>query len=405
MTFFSNIIIKLYDWFYLLGNLAYFLKFKDILDILFVSLFIYFVLVFIKQSRSFIITYVILLYVIVTYLAKTLELTLTRQLFQFLATLFLLVFVIVFQRELRRFFDWVIISSRKLAGAGRNFVSQDIAHVVMRSIQEMASKKIGALIVFPGSLPLEGLVEGGFPLDGRISSSLLLSIFDTSSPGHDGAVIIENNRLRKFGVHLPLAENYNNFNKAGTRHRAAVGLTERSDSLVIAVSEERGEISIAQNGQLVLIEEPHELEEKLKLFLQESQSPNVDRFWRIFWWHNWRLKALALIVSFSLWFFMIFQMGVVSKEFLVPVEVRYLDKKMQVASIEPRAIKLTFMGSNRDLNNFTQDEVKVFIDLKGAISGSREVILTKENIVFPSYLDLTKMTPKQVKLKLEPLDY
>lgn len=405
MTIFSTSIFKIYDWFYFFDNLMSFLKFKDILDILFVFLFVYFILVFIKQSRTFIVAYVTLLYIILYYLTRILELALTRQLFQFLSTLFLLIFVIVFQRELRRFFDWIIISSRKIARVGKNSVSQDIAHIVMRSVQDMASKKIGALIVFPGSLPLEGLVEGGFLLDGRVSSSLLLSIFDTSSPGHDGAIIIENNKLRKFGVHLPLAEDYKNFHKTGTRHRAAVGLTERSDALVLVVSEERGEISIAQNGQLVLITEPHELEEKLKLFLQELQNPDTNRFWRIFWLHNWRLKALALLISCILWFSLIFQMGVMSKEFLVPVEVRYLDKKMQVASIEPRAIKLSFVGTNRDLNNFTKDDVKVFIDLKEAQLGSQEISLNKSNLIFPSYLNLIKMTPERVMLKLSPLDY
>lgn len=400
MVLFSNFLEKLQAGLYLLRHLLTFVHAKDLLDVIIVALFIYFVLVFIKQSRSFIIAYAFLFYIILIYLAKILDLGLTRQLFQILSTLFLLIFVVIFQRELRRFFDWIFISSRKLAQGGKRLVSQEISHLIMRSVQDMAIKHIGALIVFPGSLPLDGLVEGGFSLEGRISSPLLFSIFDTSSPGHDGAVIIENNRLRKFGVHLPLADSYTG---TGTRHRAAVGLTERSDALVVVVSEERGEISVAQGGQLKVIEELHELEEKLSLFLRESQEPEFNRFWRIFWLQNWRLKILALVLSSGLWFSLIFQMGVVSKEFLVPVEIRYLDKKFQVVNIEPRSVRLTFLGNNRDLSNFTQEEVKVFIDLKGPVTGSQQIILTKENVVFPSYLDLTKLSPKQINLEIAQL--
>jgi len=278
------------------------LQFKNLLDVLIVSLLIYFILVFIKQSRSYAIAYAAFIYLVIIYLARTLSLSLTREIFQLLATFFVLIFVVIFQRELRRFFDWIYLSTRRLMRGAKTQLSNDVSFSIMKAVKEMAEKRIGALIVLPGELPLEGVVEGGFNLDGRVSVALLLSIFDVTSPGHDGAVIIDNNRLKRFGVHLPLAENYQAFHQTGTRHRAAVGVTEKTDALAIVVSEERGEISVAEAGQLTKIIELHTLEEQIRRFISEAQEPEFNRFWRVFLAENWRLKILSLIVALGLYF-------------------------------------------------------------------------------------------------------
>lgn len=277
-----------------------FVQFKDVIDVLLTALLIYFILVFIKQSRSFVIAYGAAVYLLIIYFARTLSLTLTREIFQILATVFLLVFVVIFQRELRRFFDWIFISSRRLTHRRQRTLSNEVSFSIVKAVQEMATKKIGALIVLPGELPLEGIVEGGFALEGRVSLPLLLSLFDPSSPGHDGAVIIDNNRVKKFSVHLPLAKDYSGFHKAGTRHRAAAGVTEQSDALAIVVSEERGEISLALNGELKKITEPHLLEEQISKFISQSQEPEISHFWGVFLIQNGWLKLIALLLALAL---------------------------------------------------------------------------------------------------------
>jgi uncharacterized protein (TIGR00159 family) len=275
-------------------------QFKDILDVIFVALLIYFILVFIKQSKSFVVAYGAAIYLLIIYFARTLSLTLTREIFQILSTVFLLVFVVIFQRELRRFFDWIFISTRRLTHRKQRTISNDVSFSIIKAAQEMAVKKIGALIVLPGELPLEGVIEGGFSLDGRVSLPLILSIFDPTSPGHDGAMIIDNNRVKKFGVHLPLADNFSGFEKTGTRHRAAVGLTQRTDALVIAVSEERGEISLARRGELEKINNIHILEEQISKFISVAQEPEFSHFWRVFLVRNWGLKGLAVALALIL---------------------------------------------------------------------------------------------------------
>ena len=165
----------------------------------------------------------------------------------------------------------------------------------------MAGQKIGALIILAGDQPLEGVVDGGFVLDGKISVPLILSVFDSSSPGHDGAILIERERIQRFGLHLPLGERFDR--QLGTRHRAALGLSERSDALILVVSEERGVISAARNGKLSTITN---LEELKNIITRHWRLPAGDAFdyllLRNFWW-----KLAALVIAFGLWLIFIFQ--------------------------------------------------------------------------------------------------
>src|SRR5262249_56151173 len=119
-----------------------------------------------------------------------------------------------------------------------------------------AAAGLGALFVLPRPEPIEGHVGGAIPLGGRISEPLLLSIFDASSPGHDGAVILRGSQLERFAVHLPLSVNRAALGAGGTRHAAALGLSERCDATCIVVSEERGTVSVARDGAIRLLARP-----------------------------------------------------------------------------------------------------------------------------------------------------
>ncbi|MFA6253634.1 MAG: DNA integrity scanning protein DisA nucleotide-binding domain protein [Candidatus Paceibacterota bacterium] len=274
---------------------------KEVFDLLFVAGAIYFALFFIKQSRSYVLAYAVGSFAIFISVVHIFQFNLAGQLIRILGPLLLFIFVVVFQRELRQFFDWIFVSTRRLTSPRGQVLSKEVSFLIMKAVQEMADKKIGALIVLPGQLPLDGVIEGGFSLDGLISVPLLLSIFDVTSPGHDGAVVVDDDRVKMFGVHLPLAENYSASRVTGTRHRAAVGVTEKSDALVIIVSEERGEISVAEHGQLKKIKEAHVLEERVSHFLSEAQEPEFNRFWWVFLVRNWRLKILSIVLAIILW--------------------------------------------------------------------------------------------------------
>jgi uncharacterized protein (TIGR00159 family) len=366
-----------------------------------VALLFYVVLIFIRQTRSYFIIYTLLFLSGVYYLSTWLDLGLTRQIFQPFLTFSVFLFAIVFQRDLRRFFDWFFISGRKWMWDKKRTRSIEVTELIVRAVAMMAQSKTGALLVFPGDYPLDSLIEGGTALEGRISIPLLLSIFDSTSPGHDGAVIIENNRLRRFGVHLPLAENYQGFDKTGTRHRAGAGITERSDALAIIVSEERGEISIAEGGKLRLIKNVEELERQLTEFIKGNVQPVAESAWHYFWAKNTYIKIASVSLALIFWLIYSFSGGVVSQTFTVPLETRFLAKDLTIDQVLPENVEVTVSGRERDLRSFGGQQIKVFVDVPEATAGWAIIHLTKDNVVLPPYVSLTKIFPQTVQIVLK----
>ena len=372
---------------------------KDFLDVLIVAGLIYVVMIFVRQTRTYFVFYALALLAGIYLLSTRFDLGLTRQILQPFLTFSFFLLAIIFQRDLRRFFDWFFLSGRQLVWERKKALSHEVSVSVTKAIGIMVQKKIGALIVFPGDFPIDSLIEGGWGLDGRISSTLLLSIFDHNSPGHDGAVIIENNRLRRFGVHLPLAENYQGFHQAGTRHRAGVGITERSDALVIIVSEERGEISVAEAGQMRKIASSDELTPIIADHLKDSLHLTTG-FWHTFITRNTWMKLAAVVLAGFFWFILAFSGGTVTQTIVVPIETRLLDNNLQVEQMVPQNVQVTVTGSDRDLRNFDSSQIKAIIDLTKIGAGGQEFPVTKDNLSYLSYLNLVKVTPATVKITI-----
>jgi len=237
------------------------LSLKELIDILIITFFIYFILLFIKKTK---LTYIILGILILFFIYEVsvnFDFSLTKTLLKPFAEIFLIILVIIFQKELRRF-----LSAIGVFGFKKTILppTEQTIKTIIQTLEYFIQHRIGALIVLPGQESLERHLEGGVTLNGEISFPLLLSIFDESSPGHDGAIIIEENLIKKFAVHLPLAENVEVVKKFGTRHRAGLGLAETSDALVIIVSQEKGNISIAHNKNLTSY---NNIEEVKKLFI------------------------------------------------------------------------------------------------------------------------------------------
>ena len=373
---------------------------KDFFDIAIVALCVYLVLIFIKQTQSFFIFGSIIVLFGVDFLARTFDLGLTRQLFQPLLTFFVAIFVLVFQPEIRKFFKW-FASGRRMSFS-KALVPDDNVQTLVRAAFEMAKKKIGAIIVLPGDYPLDDLVEGGFPLEGKISFPLILSIFDPTSPGHDGAVLVEGSVIKAFGLHLPLAREFSEFARVGTRHRAAAGITERTDSLAIVVSEERGEVSISRGGKLIKMEAPENLADAIHEFMKDEPNQIVQHsFVHDFIKKNMGAKVLSVIVAVSLWGMFVYQTGVVTQEYDVPIEFRYVPTNLSVVRSFPTDVKITVSGNNSDIENFDTKDLQAFVNMKDVKVGDSSFVLSKDNIKIPSYLELTAISPKNVEVVLK----
>ena len=159
----------------------------------------------------------------------------------------LLVIVIIFQHDIRR--ALVQVGSRPIFGAATALRGQDLEEI-LRAVVALASRRIGGLVVLERETGLNEFIEGGTTIDAQISRELIVSIFVPASPIHDGALIIRKGRVLAAGCFLPLTTNPNVSKTFGTRHRAAIGLTEETDAVVIAVSEETGSISLVADGRL-----------------------------------------------------------------------------------------------------------------------------------------------------------
>lgn len=266
---------------------------KDILDILIIAAFIYIFLILFIKARSLPVLIGVITLAALYGVAFFLNLSLTKMILKSFFGMFLIILAIIFQRELRRFFEFIGVLGMKK----KIFVpAEDTIKMIAKTALLFAKEKTGAIIVFPGRELIDRHLEGGVLLNGKISRQLLLSLFDKTSPGHDGALIVEGDRVKKFAVHLPLSENIELTKRYGTRHRAAVGLSERTDSLSLVVSEEKGTILIVRNGEMKTVSSTEDIEKRLLSFFSEKFPGKKLHNYKIFL----RKNIIPLTISFGL---------------------------------------------------------------------------------------------------------
>ncbi len=221
-------------------------RWLDIIDILIVAVLIYQLLLIIRGTRAFQILLGLFLIFIIYQVSLLLGFyTLHWILNGFLSSIVLIV-IVLFQNEFRRALAKFGKTSFTISGSEE----LDSLDKIIRACTTMARKRIGALIVLTRENKLPGIVEGGVEIGARVSEALLLSIFIPTSPLHDGAVIIDQGRIVAAGCFLPLAIDPMIEKSYGTRHRAAMGISEDTDAVVIVVSEETGRISLSIGGKI-----------------------------------------------------------------------------------------------------------------------------------------------------------
>jgi len=171
------------------------------------------------------------------------------------------ILAVIFQTDLRR---TLLALGKRSAPATEQSDDIETVEELLKALRELADKRIGALIVLVRQIPLDHLIQVGTQIDAKVTSELLNSIFLPYSPIHDGAVIVENGKLTKAGCVLPLSQNPDISKSFGTRHRAALGLSELADSYVVVVSEETGKVSLVHEAKITYDVEPGELRRSLK---------------------------------------------------------------------------------------------------------------------------------------------
>ncbi|NMB10505.1 MAG: TIGR00159 family protein [Tissierellia bacterium] len=253
----------------------------DIIDILVVAVVFYKLYMLMKETRAEQLLKGIGAIFVVALLSQWFKLYTINWILQNAMQIGLITLVIVFQPELRRMLEYIGRSNilKKSLIDVRGEEMQRLADEIVNATASLSRQKIGALIVFERHTGLSEVVETGTKLNAEISSELLINIFIPNTPLHDGAVVIKGDIIRAAACFLPLTDNQTISKELGTRHRAGIGISEKSDCLVLIVSEETGGISIAENGKITRYVDVDTLREILLNMYEVSDNGLFDR-WR-----------------------------------------------------------------------------------------------------------------------------
>lgn len=376
-------------------------RFADLLDIIIVAFFLYFVLLWLKRKASRSVVIGIITVITLYGLARFLNMYMTSQVFQAGLTAALVGLVIVFQDDIRMIIER-ISSSGLLHSKHRLIASNKTVECLIESLVNLARDRIGALVVIKGRESIDRHLSGGISVNGRISTPLLYSIFHPETPSHDGAVIIEGERIEKFGVRLPLSHNLSEVGERGTRHTAGLGISERSDALVLIVSEERGTISIASDGHLTTVDK-----EKLKssidnFYKNVFPAPSEQmKFSRLTQYAG--IKSIALLSSIVLWLLFAHRVDMVSRTFTVPVEYRNVPANWIIEDTRPSEIRVTLSGPERSFN-FDMKSLVASFDVNHLREGSQSLPVTKSTLNTPPGIEVNQMSPKSLTFRASQVE-
>lgn len=244
----------------------------NVVDVLLVAYLLYRVLKLIRGTRAMQMGIGLVLVFLVYHMARRIELVTLFTLLDGLLTYVVIIIVVLFQNDIRR--ALMSVGARRFFLRGRSARESQVIEEVVKAAQALSQKRIGALIVFEQEAGLDEFLEHGTRLDAEVSKELLYSIFVPSyeNPMHDGAVVIRDGRVAEAGAFLPLTESTKVDRTLGTRHRAAIGISEQTDAVVVVVSEERGTASLCFNGNIVRDLDPNMLRQALVGLFEKRTS-------------------------------------------------------------------------------------------------------------------------------------
>lgn len=255
----------------------------DMLEILIIAILVYYILAWMKTTRSWRLLKGLIVIAVFLMLAALMEMTTITWIAKNVLGFAVTAFIVIMQPELRHaleqlgqknFLPSLFGFSESSKREVEEFSERSLGEIV-RACVEMGKVRTGALIVIEKKESLKDYERTGIEVDGVVSSQLLVNIFEHNTPLHDGAVIVRGNRITYATCYLPLSDNLGLSKELGTRHRAAVGISEASDSLTIVVSEETGKISVAHEGELSRNLNAEQLRDKMRLLMNMNEEQDV----------------------------------------------------------------------------------------------------------------------------------
>ncbi|HKL25575.1 MAG TPA: diadenylate cyclase [Desulfuromonadales bacterium] len=374
------------------------IRWQDLFDIVLAAVLIWFGLHALRTMRTNKVGIGLFAFLLLMFLANQAGLKLTVWILQGISAVIILVVVVVYQGEIRRILERLPVS---LPGKSRRVGpgSADLRDILKNVLGRLAGSQTGALIVLAGNEPLTGLVSEGTPLDAKISPPLLLSIFDPNSPGHDGALIIQHGRAHSFGCRLPLSEQEDLLRERGTRHAAALGLSERTDAIVLVVSEETGQVSFAREGRLSPLSDLEALMAEVDGFLGNRFGSTADFAIRKNSYRWAFLEGVAgILISATLWLFIVAGADLETVTYEIPIEVQNIPDEYILNEVTPERVAVSLSGKKRNLFKVRPQELVIRLDGTLTRFGRQTYPITSAHLLLPPEIEVADFAPEQVRI-------
>lgn len=378
------------------------LRWPDAIDIVLIGFLIHRLLMLFRGTATLHVTSVLVLLWMLHGLTYEFNLVLTSRFLEALSAVSVLVIVVAFRDEIRE----VLIQTnpmRLVLGRPTSRTQEEKLGVVAEAMFRLAEQKVGALIVFQNRDRLTELVRNGIGLGGQISVPILETIFAKESAVHDGAVVIRGQRIDRVGAILPLTRRTDLSPQYGTRHRAAIGLSESSDALVLVVSEERGEVSVVHRGQVSVVEDRGALEEILRrhfgwdLRAMRVRSLRRELFRQI---AGFVLTTTAVAAYWGVFYGRQVSLTTVT----APIDFQNVPEGLELAWTSDKNLDIQIRGQRPLIEDMKlhPERVGVSVSLKGVRPGrNRTVTIESKDIELPVGLEVFRITPSSLMVDLE----
>jgi diadenylate cyclase len=329
-------------------------------------------------------------------IAISLGLIVTSWVVQGIVAVGAIIIIVVFRNEIRRVLQAKNLKSILWGLSAKSVVTP--TEIIVESVFSMAEARCGALIVFPGKEDLSDAVQGGTPWRGLITKEMITSIFWPDNPVHDGAAIVQGDQISIVGAILPLSYRTDLPSYYGTRHRAALGLAEATDALVIVVSEERGDVLVAKGNRLREVRRKQTLEQNIQEHLGTAAvKKGVARKEGL---EIVAAALLSIVFITGIWFSVSRgQETLVSLD--IPVDYTNRPAGTEIVDTSVKSVSLVLSGSGALVKSVTPDQVNVRMDLSNAVIGQNAFTIAPENISLPPGIVLREVTPPIIDVVLD----
>ncbi|WP_304511306.1 diadenylate cyclase [Desulfopila sp. IMCC35008] len=329
-------------------------------------------------------------------LASLLNLEGVEWIFRNISHVAVLAMIVIFQPELRKIFEKIV----SLYGRRKLGNQRATSEIIAETLWKLAKVKCGALVVIPGKESITDKISGGYTLNANVSAPIIQSIFDHHSPGHDGAMVLESDRISSFGVRLPISQSGTLGDEYGTRHHAAMGISEQSDAMILLVSEERAAVSMFSNGKMRPMDSPASIVDAIN-----SHNQRIG-FLGAVYESGTKIKTIAqiatcLVIATIFWSsLVVVNQQIIEKLITVPVEYTSPNTGLVLVGEKVNEVKVHLTGTKSDLDNLSTFAPRVTVVLNDMSEGERVVLVTKENLKLPKNITILDAVPAALEVVL-----